>query len=127
TLNTRFMQGYTWPPGTFSIQDAPPAAEEMSQRYYTGKIARELLGGNAAKFVMWVEQGAYASFYRAGPTLQTSQAAAQRRGWHRKFSWWSAGFADGHALWRYMDTRVVHDPEGTWTMWDPKKPGGGLP
>ena len=113
------MQGYTWPPGNFFTDI------DVQLPLFTGKIAKEMFGGNAAKFVTWIEQGAYASFYRAGPTLQESQSAPQRRGWHRKFSWWCSGFGDGHAEFRYMDTRVVHG--NNWTVWDPKKPRGGLP
>src|SRR5262249_39561800 len=123
TLNTRFMQGYI-AGGNFQILGQP---QNQSQRVYTAKIAKELLGGNCARFVMWLEQGAYASFYRATPDLASSQAAPQRRGWHHKYSYWAAGMGDGHVQYRYMDTRVTHSPDFEWTIWDPKKPLGGLP
>lgn len=125
TLNTRFMQGYTWPPGDFAFTEI----EEGGKIYqplgrYATEIAQYMHGDNAARFVMWTEQGCYSAFYRAGPDLESSQAAPQRRGWHHRFSRWTSAFADGHAGYEYMDTRVAHGP--SWTVWDPKHPRGGL-
>lgn len=117
TLNTRFMQGYTWPPGNFSI-------DPQSLALYTREITKHIRGGQASRFVAWTEQGCYSAFYRAGPTPQTSQASPPRKGWHRKFSYWASAFADGHAEYRFMDTRVVHGLG--WTMWDPMAPNGGF-
>lgn len=108
-LNTRFMQGYTWPGGNFASADT----EEYARR-----IAPHLIGGKGARFTMWLEGTAYSSFYRAGPTLAESQAAPLRRGWHRGFSKYAAGFYDGHAEHRYFDTRLSRGD--SWTIWEPK-------
>src|SRR5207249_4146104 len=132
-LNTRFMQGYNWPPGNFNFSDmfGNPDAEHPgrfrspSLDLYSSTVAKTLYGGNVARFVIWVEQGCYASLYRAGPDLPTSQAAPQRRGWHREYSYWSCGFGDGHGEYRYVDTRSVNGEN--ITFWDPKVPFGGLP
>jgi len=109
TLNTRFMQGYTWQSGgNFGLFGVDRFAE---------RIARHMIGGDAARFVMWDEQGLYSATYRAGPTLQESLAEPQRLGWHREFSKWGMGFADGHAEYRYFDTRVaIHSDV---TIWQP--------
>ena len=41
-----------------------------------------------------------------------------RYGWHRKFSSWVLGFADGHARYGYFDTRQIYGLGGT--IWQPK-------
>lgn len=108
-LNTRFMQGYTWPGGNFASADTD---------IYAKRIAPHLIGGKGSRFMLWLEGAAYSSFYRAGPTLAESQAAPQRRGWHRGFSKYAAGFYDGHAEHRYFDTRLSQGD--SWTIWEPK-------
>ncbi len=109
TLNTRFMQGYTWNSGgNFSL---------FGLRSYSERIAKHMAGGDASRFVMWLEQGCYSACYRAGPTLQQSLAEPQRYGWHREFSKWDLGFADGHAEYRYFDTRVAIHSE--FSIWQP--------
>lgn len=121
TLNTRVFQGFTWPGGNFGVNEATLSLyNDILQRdVYRGQ------GDAASRFVVWLEQGAYSAFYRAGPNLDESQASAQRRGWHRKFSQWQSAYADGHADYKYMNTRLAHGPG--WTIWDPKFPNGGGP
>lgn len=108
-LNTRYMQGYTWPGGNFQLEDWPE---------YGRKIAPNLTGGKASRFIMWLDQGMYALAYRAGPTLAESQAVPQKRGWHRQFSKHSASFYDGHAEYRYFDTRLCRGED--WSLWEPR-------
>ena len=108
-LNTRFMQGYTWPGGNFTTANAAAFGK---------RIAPHLIGGKGARFMIWLEGAAYSSFYRAGPTLAESQAVPQRRGWHRGFSKYAAGFYDGHAEHRYFDTRLCRGD--SWTIWEPQ-------
>jgi len=119
TLNTRFMQGYFWPGGNFS-----PVTEEKLARM-TETIRRHAYNGqgDASRFVEWMEQLCYARMYQAGPSLADTLALPQRRGWHRRFSKFSLGFADGHAGYQYVDTRVAHG--SGFTIWDPRNPGGG--
>ncbi|MCZ6698658.1 MAG: type II secretion system protein [Planctomycetota bacterium] len=109
TLNTRFMQGYTQPSGNFSL----PNTGDYAQR-----IAPHLIGGKASRFIMWCEQGFYSSTYQARETLDDSTANPQKNGWHREFSKWAAGFADGHARYQYFDTRLSVDSD--WTIWEPR-------
>jgi len=120
TLNTRFMQGYTWPPGDFF----PLSEDELAR--YTETIRRNAYGGHgdgASRLIQWMEQGCYSAFYRAGPNQAESQAHPLRRGWHRRFSKWSIAFGDGHVEFRYVDTRVAHG--AGYTIWDPRHPNGG--
>ncbi len=110
TLNTRFMQGYAGGSGNFGLDDMEP---------YTYRLAKHLVGGKASEFIMWVEQGFYSATYRAARTLPNG-AGPQRIGWHRKFSKWTLGFADGHAVHTYYDTRLKHG--GAGTIWQPGFP-----
>jgi len=108
-LNSRYLQGYTWPPGNWNVQDAPK---------YARRIAPHLVGGKASRFITWMEQRFHTVTYRAGPTLAESQATPQRRGWHRQFSKHAAAFHDGHAEYRFFDTRLCRGD--SWTLWEPK-------
>lgn len=108
-LNSRYLQGYTWPPGNWDVADAPK---------YARRIAPHLVGGKASRFITWMEQRFHTLTYRGGPNHAESQATPQRRGWHRQFSKHSGAFHDGHAEYRYFDTRLsISD---TWTTWEPK-------
>jgi prepilin-type N-terminal cleavage/methylation domain-containing protein len=119
TLNTRFMQGYAYEQSgtfTFSVNDQGNCNPLM---IYTIKMNPHLVGGKASRFAMWVEQGFYAQAYQAGPTLATSLAFPQKRGWHREFSKWSLGMADGSARYVYYDTRLSVSTDGI-TIWQPR-------
>jgi len=107
TLNTRFMQGYAGGQGNFGLDDMSP---------FTDRLAKHLVGGKASEFIMWVEQGFYSATYRANRQLPNG-AGPQRLGWHREFSKWALGFADGHAVNTYYDTRLKHGAAGT--IWQP--------
>jgi len=107
TLNTRFMQGYAGGDGNFSLLDV----DEFSKR-----IAKHMVGGEASRFIMWVEQGFYSATYRATPQLPNG-AGPQRSGWHSKFSFWSLAMADGHAVNAYYDSRLTNSDAGT--IWQP--------
>ena len=104
------MQGYTQPSGNFSTGNV---------NAYAVRIAPHLIGGKASRFVIWMEQGFYASAYNSRETLAASTAARQRNGWHKEFSKWSAAFADGHARYGYFDTRLSIATDASWTIWQP--------
>lgn len=110
TLNTRFMQGYAGGTGNFDLNNPATIVQ------YTDRIAKRLVGGNASRFIMWVEQGFYSATYRATPVLPNG-ANPPRNGWHCKFSTWSLGFADGHAVHGFYDTRLSFGALGT--IWEP--------
>ncbi len=114
TLNTRFMQGYAGnngAPGAFTMNGYATHDD------YMGRIARKMIGGDAAVFPLWIEQGMYSAAQNAGYDLARSTASERRFGYHRKFSYWSMGFADGHATNQYYDTRVAVMPGVT--IWEP--------
>lgn len=119
TLNTRWAQGYGWFTGTdFSINDI---YSNVGRESFARRLARHISGGEASKFILVPEQGFYSATYRAGPgagQINTSTLAApQRFGWHRAWSKWSLGFADGHASYQYYDTRFAITPSAT--IWQP--------
>ena len=114
TLNTRFMQGYAGnngSPGNFQMDGFATHDD------YMGRIARKMIGGDSSVFALWVEQGMYSAAQNAGFDLARSTASGRRSGYHRKFSYWSIGFADGHASNQYYDTRVAVMPG--ITIWEP--------
>lgn len=113
-LNTRFMQGY-WGKGGNSGDFAFGANGDPHDEY-AERISRYMVGGDAARFVLWLEQGFYSSAYRASLTLPNG-ASAPRLGWHCKYSTWSMAFADGHAVNAFWDTRLVNSAVGT--IWQP--------
>jgi type II secretory pathway pseudopilin PulG len=114
TLNTRWAQGYSLPGGVFNGNDF-----DATRGTFPDRIAKHMSGGEASEFIMWVEQGFYSSTYMAGPTTAGigSGPAPLRIGWHRKFSTFSVGFADGHARYGYFDTRQIFGLGGT--IWQP--------
>ena len=114
SLNTRFAQGYRLPSGNFYASDFAPGPDSFANR-----IAPHLIGGGAARFIFWPEQGFYSATYRAGPTIAGigGGPAPQRFGWHRKWSNWNVGFFDGHVARGYYDTRVIYGLGGT--IWEP--------
>lgn len=116
SLNTRWLQGYVGFDFTPSIHD-PAKFSELSSR-----IARHLVGGNASQFVLWAEQGFYGATYNAKPYGLVDDEDAppslpQVNGWHRKFSSWTLGFADGHVAHGFFDTRNIYGMGGT--IWQP--------
>jgi prepilin-type N-terminal cleavage/methylation domain-containing protein len=127
TLNTRWAQGYNWKDGgngSFDVYDfehplPPPATPPPVDNPYGRRIAPHLTGGEAAEFINWVEQGFYSASYRAGPTIAGIGGGnlGRHHGWHREFSYWSVGFADGHAKYGYFDTRQIFGLGGT--IWQP--------
>jgi len=106
SLNARFMQGYAGG-GWYDISDADE---------YAKRLVPHLIGGKTSRFVMWNEMGMYSATLNAKPPGIPS-GAEQRRGWHRKWSTWSMGFADGHAAHQFYDTRLTVSAGAT--IWQP--------
>lgn len=110
-LNTRWLQGYEG--SNFGGQlNGVATSKELFQR-----IARATVGGAGSRFIQWLEIGMYSAAHTAAERLEWSQAKPQRVGWHRKFSFWSAAFADGHAAHGFFDTRQVYGLGGS--IWAP--------
>lgn len=117
TLNTRWLQGYVGQDFSSAIHD-PYQNSELSAR-----LSKHLTGGEGSRFILWVEQGFYSATYNAAPYqgfMDLPPGQPQRDGWHRKFSSWSVGFADGHADHGYFDTRQIYGLGGT--IWQPNYP-----
>lgn len=74
---------------------------------------KEKVGGFASEWVIFMENTMNSYMYDAKPP---SGAEGQSRlqklgvGWHRKFSMYSMGFYDGHAEYRFIDTRYTRGP-----------------
>jgi len=111
SLNTRWLQGYfgrDFTPEVFY----PPTCDEGFAR-----IAKTAVGGGASRFIQWVEFGFYSAAQNAAERIEWGQAPPQRYGWHRRFSYWSVCFADGHVAHGYFDTRQVYGLDGS--IWAP--------
>ncbi len=110
-LNSRWVQGYEGSSygGFFGNVNVN---KDLSQ-----KIARATIGGAGSRFIQWLEIGMYSAAQNAAEKVEWSAAKPQRVGWHRKFSYWSAGFADGHAAHGFFDTRQVYGLGGS--IWAP--------
>ncbi len=114
SLNVRWAQGYSLPGGTFSLNDFHPTTGT-----YPKRIAKHMIAGEASKFIMWVEHGFFSATYAAGPTTAGIGGGPMpmRYGWHRGFSEYPVGFADGHARYGFYDTRTIFGLGGT--IWQP--------
>ncbi len=120
TLNTRWAQGYFLPTGNFPFPSSMDTGEVgIRSSWYGNRISKHMIGGEASELIIWVEQGMYSATYRAGPTTEGIGQGSypQRSGWHRKFSSYTAGFADGHAKYGFFDTRQIYGLRGT--IWQP--------
>lgn len=75
------------------------------------------IGGNASRFVIFTENAMNVFMYEARPRSTNIPSPFQTlfHGWHRKISYYTAGFLDGHAEYRFFDTRWA-DGQG-WTTW----------
>lgn len=114
TLNTRWLQGYVGFDFSPYVHDREKFADLSSQ------IARHVVGGNASQFILWAEQGFYGATYNAKPSAAHDKmppSLPQIDGWHRRFSSWSVGFADGHVAHGFFDTRTIYGLGGT--IWQP--------
>jgi prepilin-type N-terminal cleavage/methylation domain-containing protein len=88
-------------------------------------LARKV-GGAATRFVLFMENSMNSYMLDAKPpdgSRGQSCLSELGNGWHGKFSKYAMGFLDGHAEYRYIDTRFVSD-EG-FTIWaEPGTPMG---
>ena len=90
----------------------------MTESHFPTTWGANVLGDGAARFIQWMELGFYAATHSANLNESNSQAAPQRLGWHKKWSQWSGGFADGHAQHGYYNTRLVFGGMDA-TIWIP--------
>ncbi len=74
---------------------------------------KEKVGGLAAEFVIFLEDQMDAYMMDARPpdgSQGQSLIQALGMGWHRKFSSYSMAFLDGHADFKFIDTRYTRGP-----------------
>jgi len=110
-LNTRWLQGYYGANFSGALNSATEFAAAKA------RIARGTVGGAASRFIQWDEIGFYSAVQNAAEKIEWGSAKPQRTGWHRKFSFWSVGFGDGHAAHGFFDTRQIYGLGGT--IWQP--------
>ncbi|MBI5764683.1 MAG: prepilin-type N-terminal cleavage/methylation domain-containing protein [Planctomycetes bacterium] len=110
-LNTRWLQGYYGSNFSSALNNATEFSAAKA------RIARGTVGGAASRFIQWDEIGFYSAAQNAAEKVEWSGARPQRNGWHRKFSFWSVGFGDGHAAHGFFDTRIVYGLGGS--IWQP--------
>src|SRR5262249_40523538 len=91
TLNSRWLQGYS--KSKCGVSSVLGGGDGATKQAY-GTIASASVGGGASQFIQWSELGFYSATQNACEKLEWSEAAPQRMGWHRKFSFWSVAFAD---------------------------------
>ena len=90
-------------------------ADARRRRYALTARGRRMLkkkvGGNAAKFALFMESAMNSFTYNARPlgSPTPSPFAQQGMGWHRKWSNYSIGYMDGHADHGFRDTRFTQD------------------
>ena len=75
-------------------------------------MLRLKVGGEGAKFVMFCEAKMnYYNYYARPADGMFGDSLLQELGvgWHRKFSTYGMGFLDGHAEYRFVDTRYTTD------------------
>ncbi len=89
-----------------------------------GQMLRLKVGGSAARFVCFMENtmNSYTMDARPHGFEPPSPIQTLGVGWHRKFSKYAMGFLDGHAEYRYIDTRYT-DHSGATTWPDKYTPG----
>lgn len=75
------------------------------------------VGGNASRFIVFTEAAMNVFMYEAKPRDSQQQSPFQGlyKGWHCKLSYYSMGFLDGHAEYRFLDTRYSDGPG--YTTW----------
>jgi len=114
---------------SFSIQwywlEGPPWLGETS--YYGdidamsaagSEMLRKKVGGPASKFVLFMENTMNAYMLDARPRDGEFGESCQTNlgiGWHRKFSKYSMAMLDGHAEYRFIDTRFTSD--ASYDIW----------
>jgi prepilin-type N-terminal cleavage/methylation domain-containing protein len=119
-LNWYWFEGPPW----YGVKEWYGDIEKMSAAG-SEMLARKV-GGPAAKFVIFMENSMNSYMLDARPpdgSMGQSCLTKLNDGWHRKFSKYTMGMLDGHAEYRYVDTRYVWD-EG-YSIWpEPGTPMG---
>jgi len=92
------------------VADPPPPGGTGGRGTRQGAaVLAKKIGGNAAEFPLFAEASINPFMYEALPPEATQTSPFQNLfiGWHGKLSKYTLGFFDGHAEYRYMDTRFI--------------------
>lgn len=108
-INWYWHQSPPWNGGYYGDIDRLSAAGSAMLKYK--------VGGNASRFMIFTENAMNVFMYEARPRgfPQVSPFQTLFNGWHRKLSYYSGGFLDGHAEYRFFDTRYSDGQD--WTTW----------
>jgi len=83
-----------------------------------GLMLHRKVGGPASRFIIFMENTMNSYMMNARPrdgSQGESELQALGMGWHKKFSMYSMGFLDGHAEYRFIDTRFTdHNGATSW-------------
>jgi len=76
---------------------------------YGSLMLKDKVGGAAAEFVIHMENTMNSYMYDAQPPGAVPPSVLQKLGygWHHKFSMYTMGFYDGHADYKFIDTRYT--------------------
>ena len=114
-INWYWSHYYGWEPG-------PPNAFEAltSAAYGRGLINQKNVAG-AAEFILFYENQMNFAMAGAAPRGYSAGTDSPKMvtGWHKQENMHAASFLDGHAEYRYFDTRYIDGPG--WTTW-PNRP-----
>ncbi len=127
TYSSWMVNGNSYPINWYWYEDQRyDAAGSVQSRYgnlaiYSangGEMLRRKVGGTAATFIIFMENTMNSYMMNARPR-DGSQGESQFQklgvGWHKKFSKYAMGFLDGHAEYRYIDTRFTdHTGATSW-------------
>jgi prepilin-type N-terminal cleavage/methylation domain-containing protein len=113
------IHGNSYAINWYWMQGTPHPDYQLSKMHALGSaMLAKKVGGAAAEFVIFSEAMMNAYMYEARPPdglHGTSRLQQLGLGWHRKRSTYSMGFYDGHAEYRYLDTRYSSGPGyNTW-------------
>jgi len=81
------------------------------------RMLSKKVGGAASRFIIFMENTMNSYMMDARPRASSEQSPLERlgMGWHRKFSKYSMAFLDGHAEYRFIDTRYTdHTGATSW-------------
>ena len=92
----------------FGVNYSLPAMSDAG-----AKMLHEKVGGTASRFIIFMENTMNSYMLNARPRSGHFGASPLQTlgiGWHRKFSKYSMAFLDGHAEYRFIDTRFTDGP-----------------
>jgi len=115
-INWYWLEGPPWWGGDYGNLPYYSAAGEQM-------LARKV-GGEAASFALFYEVSMNYFMYDARPRnglFGNSAIQGLGPGWHRKHSSYTIGYLDGHAEFRFIDTRFTDD--SGFNTWPSLRPG----